>query len=161
MTTKLKEMQKVIRYYKEETGKTEVDMKEVVRFAVTKLGWKVPPPKDPVDRLVSEFSKAARDEIRYDDTTGKPYRANHAYPVKQGEVQFHLWIDIDEAPRHLMLKSLIMRREQMVNDGLQLTYDADHWNSINPSEKPIQLVLDFTEDIEERKLASSEKKSAA
>ena len=53
-------------------------------------------------------------------------------------------------------KNLIMRREQMVNDGLQLTLDADHWNRINPKEDPIRIPLDFTEDIEERKNAPDE-----
>lgn len=67
-----------------------------------------------------------------------------------GNQQYHLWIDIDEAPRKSMHKSLIMRREQMVGDGLQLTLDAMHWNSINPKEEPIVIPLDFTEDVEER-----------
>lgn len=149
MATKDKERQNLIRYYKDQTGITEVDMKEVAKFALSK-GWSIPTPKDPLDRLASEFARSARNEIRFDPETGKPYRANHAYPVKQGEVQYHLWIDIDEATRPQMHKSLIMRREQMIGDGLQLTYDANHWNSINPDEKPIQIVMDFTEDIEER-----------
>ena len=38
----------------------------------------------------------------------------------------------------------------MVGDGLQLTLDAMHWNSINPKEDPIVIPLDFTEDVEER-----------
>ena len=149
MATIRKEMQNLIRYYKEVTGKTEVDMKEVAKFAVSK-GWKLPAPKDPIDRLAANFTKAARDEIRYDEKTGKPYRANHAIKISQGEDQFHLWIDIDEAPRKQMHKSLIMRREQMVGDGVQLTLDANHWNNIHPEEDPIQIPMDFTEDIEER-----------
>lgn len=52
-----------------------------------------------------------------------------------------------------MHKSLVNRREQMVGDGLQLTLDADHWNQINPNEEPIQLPLDFTQDVEWRKNA--------
>ncbi|MGB4598628.1 MAG: hypothetical protein WBI04_01470 [Trichlorobacter sp.] len=160
MSTKAKEMQKLIRYYKDETGKAEVDMKEVAKFAVSK-GWRLPTPKDPIDRLASEFTKAARDEIRYDAVTGKPYRANHAYPVKYGEEQYHLWFDIDEATRLQMHKSLIMRREQMVGDGLQLTLDANHWNSVNPGEEPIEIPLDFTDDVNWRLNAPDEQKKAA
>lgn len=56
--------------------------------------------------------------------------------------------------------SLIARREQMVGDGLQLTLDLDHWNTINPNDKPIVIPMDFTEDIEERKNAPDEEKKA-
>jgi hypothetical protein len=153
-------MQNLIHYYKDQTGKTEVDMKDVAKFAVSK-GWKLPVPESPIDRFAKALSQAAREELKYDQKTGKPYRVNHVISVKQGEEQFHLWIDIDEAPRNYMVKSLIMRREQMVNDGLQLTFDADHWNNINPTQAPIQIPMDFTEDIAERKNAPDEKKKAA
>jgi hypothetical protein len=53
-----------------------------------------------------------------------------------------------------MQKSLIQRREQMIGDGLQLSLDADHWNRINSTEEPIQIPLDFTDDVIERKLAT-------
>jgi hypothetical protein len=83
-----------------------------------------------------------------DKETGHPYRVNHAYKV--GQAMF--WINIEEAPREPMRKSLIARREQMVDDGLQLTYDADHWNRINSEDEPIQIPLDFTDDIQWRKM---------
>lgn len=161
MATKNQERQRVIRYYKEATGKTEVNMKDVVQFAITKMGWPVPAPISPIDRMAKEFSQAAREEIRHDKKTGKAYRANHVISTMQGEEQFHLWIDIDEAPRKSIHKSLIARREQMVGDGLQLTLDADHWNNIHPEEEPIHIPMDFTEDIEERKNAPDEVKEAA
>jgi hypothetical protein len=159
MVTKNQKMQKFIKYYKDETGKTEVDMKEVAKFAVSK-GWVLPRPSDPLDRLAKIFSDAARQEIKYDKKTGNPYRVNHAIP-RQGNAQLHLWIDIDEAPRKLMLKSLVMRREQMVGDGLQLTYDQNHWNSIHPNEEPIQLPMDLTDDIMWRKNAPDELRKAS
>lgn len=160
MATKKKEFQEIIRRYKQQTGKTEVDMKEVARFAVT-LGLPLPKPKDPIDRLAEEFTKVARDEIRYDQKTGKPYRANHAITGGYGSQQYHLWIDIDEAPRKQMHKSLIMRREQMVGDGLQLTLDAMHWNNVNPNEEPITIPLDFTDDIEWKLNAPDDGKEVA
>jgi len=146
-------MQRVIRKYREETGKSEVDMKEVAKYAHEKMGWKLPLPTNPFDRLAKEFTQAAREEYRRDQKTGNQYRANHAIPVKQGNTQLHLWIDIDEAPRHRILVSLINRREQMVGDGLQLTIDADHWNNVHPADEPITIPLDLTEDVEWRKNA--------
>lgn len=160
LTTKRQEKQNFIRYYKDETGETEVNMHEVAKFAASK-GWKLPNPVDPLDMLAKEFSQAAREEFRRDLRTGKPYRANHAITEWQGGTQLTLWIDIDEAPRKPMLKSLVNRREQMVGDGLQLTLDADHWNSIHADEKPIAIPLDFTDDVNWRKNAPDEDEKAA
>jgi len=160
MTTRKKEMQRFIRYYKDETGNTEVNMHEVAEFAVKK-GWSLPKPKDPLDLLSRQFADAAREEFRKDKRTGKPYRANHAIPEKKVGGQGTLWIDIDEAPRKPMLKSLINRREQMVGDGLQLTLDTDHWNGIHSDEEPIVMPLDFTDDIEWRKNAPNEDEKAS
>lgn len=161
MANKHQMMQRAIRHYREITGKNEVTMREVAEWAVKNLGMKLPTPVSALDRLAKEFSQAAREETKYDSTTGDPYRVNHVITVKQGEEQYHLWLDIDHASRADMLKSLVMRREQMISDGLHLTYDADHWNNINPAEKPIQMVMDFTEDIEERKASASPKEKAA
>jgi hypothetical protein len=148
-------MQRLIRHYKDETGITDVDMKEVAKFAVSK-GWPMPVPKSPLDLLAKQFTNAARQEIRHDDDTGRPYRANHSFPHKQGNETLHLWIDIDDkaTTRKKMQKSLTLRREQMVGDGLQLTYDADHWNASHPDEEPIQLEMDLSFDIELRKNAA-------
>ena len=148
-------MQRIVRHYKETTGSKEVDLHEVVAWAV-KRGWPLPKPLDPFDRLVKEFAQAEREEIRHDATTGKPYRANHAVPLMRNGQQIFFWVDIDEAPRPHMQKSLTLRRDQMIGDGLQLTFDAAHWNSVNPTEEPIKVEMDFNPDIEWRMNAPDE-----
>src|SRR5258706_7107060 len=110
MATRHQKMQKLIRYYKDETGEKEVDMKKVAKFAVAK-GWPLPEPTSLIERLAKEFSAAAREEVRTDKKTGRPYRVNHVYTDFRGGEQLHLWVDIDEAPREPMKKSLVMRRE--------------------------------------------------
>ena len=147
--SKKREMQRLIRAYKDETGKREVDMKEVARWMVGK-GWPLPIPRNPVDMLAQQLAEAAREETRRDKKSGRAYRANHSYSVWQGGQQLPLWIDIDEAERGPFLKSAVTRREQMVGDGLQLTLDIMHWNSINPEKEPIDLPMDLTFDIELR-----------
>lgn len=151
--SKTKDMQRLIRHYREETGEIQVDMKKVAKFAEI-MGWKMPVPKDPLDILAQELSRAARDEIEYNKETGRPYRVNHAVTQKQGKQTVFVWVDINEAPRNVMLKSLNLRREQMVGDGLQLSYDADHWNSLHPAEVQIQIEMDLGFDIEIRKHAA-------
>lgn len=153
--TRKQQMQGLIRLYREETGAVEVDMHLVAKFAVRK-GWRLPKPPDPLDVLSAEFSQVAREEIRRDAQTGLPYRANHAFAVKQGATQLFLWIDIDEAPRPIMVKSLISRREQIVGDVVQLSLDAEHWNRIHPEDEPIAIPADFTDDVEWRRNGSDE-----
>lgn len=153
--TRQQEMQRIIRRYKDETGNKEINMGEIADYAI-RLGWPLPKPTNPRDRLAKDFSDAAREETRIDGRTGRPYRANHAITEwRQGEL-FTTWIDIDEAPRPRMLKSLVRRREQMVGDAWHLTLDQDHWNGINPNDEPINLPLDFGPDVDWRKNSPEE-----
>ncbi|WP_198029418.1 hypothetical protein [Bradyrhizobium sp. WSM3983] len=107
------------------------------------------------------FSTAAREVIDYDKKTGKPFRIYHALKASQGGTQLHFFVDIEEATRSQMLVSLVNRREQMVSDGLMLSYDQDHWNDAHASEEPIQLPMDLTFDIELRKNVPDEDEGAA
>lgn len=160
MATKNQKLWQLIRMYKEETGRTDVDMHEVARYIAGK-GWPLPKPPDPLDLLAKELSQAAREEVRRDGHTGRPYRVNHAYTEVHGTHQLTLWVDIDEAPRTSMLKCFYLRREQMVGDGLQLFLDAEHWNGVHGSEEPIHIDLDLTDDINWRVNAPGEEEKAS
>ena len=96
-----------------------------------------------------------------DAKTGKPFRVYHAIPVSNGQLKLFVYVDINDATRPQMLKSCVNRREQMVSDGLQLTFDMDHWNSLNPTEEPLTLPMDLALDIEIRKAADDDDKEAA
>jgi len=150
--SKRKDMQRLIRTYREETGEHALDMRKVAKWAAGK-GWPLPTPSDPLDMLAKQFTEAAREEVEYDKTTGNPFRVYHALRVSHGGTQLHLFVDIEEATRDQMLVSLVNRRDQMVSDGLMLTYDEDHWNAQHPKEEPIQLPMDLTFDIELKKSA--------
>jgi hypothetical protein len=149
--TKNEQMQQLVRLYREETGESDVSPTRLAEYAVKK-GWPLPKPSSPIEILARQFTEAMRVELKTDSTTGHPYRVNHAY-IPGGQIS--LWFDIDDpyTTRSKMQISLINRREQMVGDGLQLTFDADHWNVAHPSEEPIKMPLDFTQDIAERKAA--------
>ncbi|MCW2065058.1 UNVERIFIED_ORG: hypothetical protein M2420_000377 [Stenotrophomonas maltophilia] len=150
MSTKSQRLQNIIKLYKQRTGNSSVIMQDVAKFAA-EMGWQLPKPKDPIDLLAEELSKAAREEIRKDEVTGRPYRANLAVTTSKPDgTQFTFWTDIDEAPRHVAHRSFTQRRDQMIGDALQLTFDATHWNRVHADEEPINMVLDFTDDVEER-----------
>lgn len=147
--TKDQEMQRFIRFYREKTSKDEWDMHEVAKMA-SEMGWKLPIAPSPVDLLARAFSKAARSETRIDNETGQRYRVNHAFTADD-KGQVTLWVDIDTAPRKHMQKSVTNRREQVVGDLVQLTFDVEHWNRVNPTVEPLDVPLDFTFDVEWRK----------
>lgn len=147
------EYQKFLRFYKDETGERELDMHKIAVFANEK-GWKMPTPPSAIDLLAKKFAEAAQSEMKVDHDTGQPYRIYHAIPITgSGQLNLFVYVDIDEATRHQMLKSAVHRREQMVSDGVKLTNDVDHWNRVNPEHVPIQLPMDLTFDIAIRKAA--------
>ena len=158
--SKRSELQRIIRAYKDDTGKRMVDMHSVAAWAAGK-GWPLPTPPNPHDMLAKQLSDAARVEVKHDDTSGAPYRVNHSITTRHGDTQLHLWIDIDDAERGPMLKSLVSRREQMVSDGLQLSFDLDHWNAVNKTQEPIKITLDLNLDIEWRKNSRDDDGKAA
>lgn len=158
--TKAQEMQRIIKRYREETGRDSVDMHDVAEYAA-KMGWPLPKPKTAIDRLAEQFSSAAREEIRKDQVTGRPYRANLAVTTWQGKEQMTLWTDIDVAPRHIAHKSFQQRREQMVGEAVQLTFDVMHWNSVNEIEEPIDMPMDFNDDVQWRMNGPEEEQKAA
>ena len=50
-----------------------------------------------------------------------------------------------------MEKAFAQRREQIIGDCVQLKTDVEVYNDMNKGKQPpIQLVLDFTEDVVER-----------
>jgi hypothetical protein len=160
MATKAYQMQEIIKRYREKTGKESVDMHEVAKYAAD-MGWPLPAAKTGIDRLAEQFSSAAREEIRHDAVTGKPYRVNLAVTTWQGSQQFTLWTDIDVAPRSIAHKSFQQRREQMVGDAVQLTFDVMHWNQVHELEESIVMPMDFTDDVQWRMNAPDEDKKVA
>lgn len=149
MATKAQEMQSIIKRYRSEKNTDSVDMHEVAKYAAS-MGWPLPKPKTALERLAEQFSSAAREEVRRDEVTGRPYRANLAVTTWQGQTQMTLWTDIDVAPRSIAHKSFQQRREQMVGDAVQLTFDVMHWNRINETEPAIEMPMDFNDDVEWR-----------
>jgi hypothetical protein len=148
------QMQAFIRYYKREHKVTEVKMADVAKFAA-KQGWKVPAPVSGIDRLAKKFGEAAREEIRYDKKTRRPYRANLCIP------QLALWIDTDETDREKMVMAIGKYREQMIGEAEIGTNTVEHWNLIHPEQLPIPFPLDFADEVEWRRNAPPEEDEKA
>lgn len=145
------EMLAFMRYYKREQGISTVSMMELAE-AAAKQGWPVPPPVSGIERLAKQFSQAAREEIRYDKKTSRPYRVNLAIPQKQEDgKQTAFWIETDDATRDQMELAMNKYREQMIGEAVMGTDTVEHWNCINPVEEPLQFSLDFRDETEWRR----------
>ncbi|MBG53435.1 MAG: hypothetical protein CML99_13610 [Rhodobiaceae bacterium] len=150
-----KTLQKMIELYKIKTGKQEMDPADIADFAL-RNGVTLPEPVDPKKQLIKQISDAAREVVRTDRDTGRPYRAYHSVPVQQGQQMSFFWVDIEDATRQQMVRSSNRRREHVVGELTQHTFDLDHWAAINPDEEPITLEKDFTLDVEIRKATDGE-----
>jgi hypothetical protein len=140
-------LQDFYRQFCEDTGrKGAVDPDEVAQWAYRKKLW-IPQTRDVVSRLAKDLADAWREEYRT-DRRGLRYRAMHAVRGF-GPQQRTLWADMDTASREHMERAFAQRRRQIVGDCVQLKTDVDVFNDKRPSDEPINLVLDFTYDVEE------------
>lgn len=148
------QLQKVWHEYEAENGSVPATAREAVSWGVS-MGMIEVPEVDPLAKLSEDMSTALREEYAT-DRFGRRYRVNHAVRVSRGGVQYTFWAIMKDAPRVHMQKAFIQRREQIVGDCVQLSTDVEAYNSFNESEKPIQMLFDFRDDIEERRLFNGE-----
>ena len=162
--SKIAEMQKFIRHWKDVTGESEVDMIEVAKLAL-KMGWEAPPEISREERLAKQFKGAARQDIRHDRKTGRPYRGYHAVPKADdgGRQASFAFIDIDDpnTKPDRFRKACVLRREQTVDDMTQLRLDQLHWNDNRPEGQQVDILpADLEMDVEIR-LASMDDEDVA
>lgn len=148
------------RYQTEVGGNGLFDSHLVAEWAY-KNGLHKPSVRTVIDAIAADISQVFREEYRTDEN-GQRYRAKHAARSKKGDKTMSLWADIDDdrAPRDHFVRSFAQRRQQIVGDCFQLKTDVDVYNAKDPLQKPIQMPLDFTYDVEELQLQFKGKKAA-
>lgn len=144
-------LQKLADEYFAQTGKDTATTMEIAVWAIRSGKWEAP--QDLVLRKCREDIAKAMREQYIEDAQGGPVRAKHAARIRHGDEQLHLWADIRNAPRKHMEVAFQQRRHQIVGDCRQLKRDVDYYNTQHPVEPMIQLVFDFTEDVEEGEFA--------
>lgn len=103
-----------------------------------------------IDIIAKDITQVFREEYRT-DRLGRRYRAKHAVIKKAGGKTLSLWGDLDDpnAPHSHFISSFGQRRQQIVGDCCQLKTDVDVYNDVRIPNEPVNLVLDFTLDVEE------------
>lgn len=121
--------------------------REIAAWALENDLWK-PTRGALVNQLAEKLARALREEYIV-DAQGRTVRAKHAARIaKEGE-QLTLWADIRTASHEHLQVAFQQRRQQIVGDCRQLKLDVDSYNDNRNPKRPIQLVLDFTDDIAE------------
>jgi hypothetical protein len=151
MATKTEQFQRAWHLYEKHSGHLPASAREAATWAVQR-GLIQLPDVDPYDVLADDMARALREEYAT-DKKGRRYRVNHAVRITRRGVQYTMWAMLQTAPREHIQKAFIQRREQVVGDLVQLATDVEVYNDMSKNAEPIQLILDFTADVEERRAA--------
>ena len=148
------------RYQAEMGGHGLLDPHAVAEWAYQR-GLHKPSIRTVISAIAADISQFFREEYRTNGA-GQRYRAKHAVRIKKGDKTMSLWADMDDAnaPREHFVRSFAQRRQQIVGDCFQLKTDVDVYNEKNTEQRPIQVPLDFTLDVEELQLPLKAKKAA-
>lgn len=152
MANYTEQLQQLFERYHDEVSPNPVDLGTVASWAIAKGLWK-PRVVELSAALANDLARALREKKRI-DKDGREHRA--FIPVRRkaadGQASFE-WADIDTAPRGHVEKHLQDDRRSIVSDCYALQMKQDHYNAMHPHGQPIQTIMDFTDDVEELKIA--------
>jgi hypothetical protein len=154
--TKSDQMIDIARLYVDAGGEEPIDLEKLAAFAINNGHW---------DRrnlgalrlqlCKREFSRAFREQ-HHRDAQGRDVRTFHATHARgENGGQKTLWGDLRKADEEHMGSAFQQRRAQIVGDCCQLKTDVDSYNDNNAHGGSFQLVLDFTDDADERAQSTS------
>ncbi|MCL4242066.1 MAG: hypothetical protein KJ048_12005 [Dehalococcoidia bacterium] len=148
MATQAERIQAVVEAYRKAGEPWPASTVQMATWALNKGLWK--PYVDSVIRVVAEeFSRALREEYAV-DPQGRTIRSKHVARVKQRDGEkLYLWDDMRTAPRDFMNMAFKDRRRAIVGDCRQLNTDVTSYNDNWNHGEPIQLSLNFTDDVAE------------
>lgn len=157
--TKTEQLQAIVGEYQVAGRPWPATMREVADWAIKTNRW-VPHPSAILSQCAEELSGAMRDEyVR--DAQGRKIRTKHAATYLAGDAQLVLWDDIRTASREHMGRAFQQRRKQILGDCKQLKNDVDSYNENRLPSIPIQVIFDFTIDLEEITLARKKRPKAS
>jgi hypothetical protein len=147
MSDYTKQLQRIVKEYRQSGQKWPASSADIARWALSNNKYNLRTPT--IERVIRrEISQAMREEY-ITDSSGRRVRAKHPAQVKRDGEQIMLWDDIRTATRSHMEMAFSLRRNRIVGECHQAKTDVDSYNDNHPQEVPIQMVLDFTSDVEE------------
>jgi len=137
----------IVEAYREAGQTWPATTRQMAEWAFQNNLWR-PTHDSLLTQLADNLSKALREDYLI-DPQGRSVRAKHAARVRRDGEQMVLWADMRDAPREHMEIAFQQRRQQIVGDCRQLKTDVDSYNENAELIRPIQMVFDFTDDLEE------------
>lgn len=150
MATYIEQLQHIANKYLEEVGSQSATVRQIATWAIKKKLWE-PQPSKLIRQCADELARAMREEYTT-DPQGRRVRTKHVAIVDRNGEQIALWADIRTATREHLEIAFQQRRQQIVGDCRQLKSDVDSYNENRNPGNPIQVVFDFTVDMEELEL---------
>lgn len=143
----MEQLQHIVTEYMQAEQPWPATTREIAGWAIREGLWR-PQPSAMVRQCADELANALREEY-ITDPQGRAVRAKHV--VRQHQTA--LWADIRTAPAEYMQMAFQQGRQQIIGDCRQLKVDVDSYNQNYSKGEPIQMVFDFTYDLEELELA--------
>ena len=140
------QMQKIVDKYRDAGEIWPATTREIAAWAIRNKQWDEHG-AEMISICAEHLARAMREEY-IKEPQGRTVRAKHAARI----CQTMLWDDIRTASREHMKVAFQQRRQQIVGDCRQLKLDVDSYNENKNDGKPIQMVFDFTLDLEESEL---------
>lgn len=156
--TYLRQLQAIVNQYRKAGQPWPAEKRTIAAWAVRTEKWK-PHSSALIGQCADELAKAMREEY-FTDPQGRRVRAKHAAKLFKDGKQTTMWGDIRTESRAFMAVSFQNRRQAILGDCHQLKTDLDSYNQNVNKEGPLQIIFDFTTDLEEMD-GSSDKSSAA
>ena len=147
MKDKKKQWLKIVEGYRQSGQAWPAAALDIAEWAVENRKFDLRTPA--LVRVASREIAQAMGEDYITDSKGRRVRAKHPARVKRDGEQIMLWDDIRTAPRTHMEMAFTLRRNHIVSECRQVKTDVDSYNDSHSKERPIQMILDFTEDVEE------------
>jgi hypothetical protein len=141
------QLQRIVKQYESAGNPLPATAHEIAIWAIEQGLWE-PQHSTVVNRCAEEISRAMREE-HITDPQGRRVRVKHVAMVEKNGKQAAFWADMRTAPRGHMEIAFQQRRQQIVGDCRQLKWDMDSYNENHNAGEPIQMVFDFTLDLEE------------
>lgn len=152
MANYAKQMQKLVTEYRLAGEPWPAASRNIAAWAIKTGRWSLGE-EVALRKCAEDVSRAMREEY-FTDPKGRRVRLKHSATVTRNGEQMVLWDDLRTAPRSHMQLAFQQRRHQILGDCRQLKTDVESYNDGHPTEKPIQMVRDFSLDLEEEEAAA-------
>lgn len=146
------QLQHLVAEYRKAGQSWPATTRDIAAWLVRTSKWE-PSRELAIEQCADDLARAMREEF-ITDRQGRRVRAKHAARWEVNGERQTFWADLRTAPREHMEIALAQRRQQVVSDCAQLKRDVDCYNENFNKEAEIQMVFDFTMDLEALEAAS-------